>query len=216
MKFSTWLKDLLFVPRCTFCRRVMVHGDICPECEANLPYHAGLIKTGEFFSACAAPLYYKDTVRASILRFKFGGKRFYAEAYSRLLKDTIIKELEDRYDVITWAPVSKKRLRERGYDQAQLLAENTARLLGTTEAPLLEKRRHTVANSTLKGREKRNANVSGAYAVADDAKVAGMRVLLIDDIYTTGATFSECARTLLMAGAEDVVCAAVAVTPGKR
>jgi len=216
MNFYIWLRDVLFPPRCNFCRKMMLHGNICPECEKDLPYHAGLIKTGEFFSACASSLYYKDIVRKSILRFKFGGKRFYAEAYARLLKDTIVTELSDRYDVITWAPVSKKRMWERGYDQAQLLAENTAKLLGTKAVRLLEKRRHTEANSKLKGREKRNANVSGAYAVTAKANVAGVRVLLIDDVYTTGATLSECARTLLMAGAEDVVCATVAVTPGKR
>ena len=110
-------------------------------------------------------------------------------------------------------PVSAKRLRQRGYDQARLLAESACRLWDTKPLPLLRKPVHNPAPAGLKEPAPRRANVQGVYTAPDPASVRDRRILLIDDICTTGATLAECVRVLREAGAADVVCAAVALTP---
>lgn len=217
MGFSEKIKRLLFPPRCVFCRGILEEGHICAGCEAALPRCGDVgSRGGEFFSRCVAPLYYQDTVRRALLRFKFNGRTSCAPAFAELMAETVRQELDGEYNLVTWVPVSAKRLRKRGYDQSKLLAERTAALLGAELTPLLRKVRHTRANSTLEGREARAANILGAYEVTEPQKCAGRRVLLIDDIYTTGATMSECSRMLLMAGAEDVVCAVAAAKRNHR
>lgn len=112
--------------------------------------------------------------------------------------------------MLSWVPVSKKRLRERGYDQAELLCRAVADELGVTPVPLLVKHRHTRAQSASGSAEKRKANIAGAYMLVPEADIQDHRILLIDDIITTGSTVSECARTLGYGGADRVVCATVA------
>ena len=100
--------------------------------------------------------------------------------------------------------------KRQGYDQAFLLASAAAEALGEKAVATLRKARHNRAQSGLGEDAARRANVIAAYEVLDREAVRGRRVLLIDDIVTTGATLSECARTLLAAGAKEVVCAAAA------
>ncbi len=213
--FSSFL-DILFPPRCVFCRRFLKSGarmQICGECLETLPFTKdGGGKTGEFFTACVAPLYYEGNVRESLLRFKFKDATGYAEEYGKLLADCIRTNLAGRYDLISWVPLSRKRLKERGYDQAMLLALAAALELDDVAVSTLEKPLDVEKQSTMGSAEKRKANISGAYRAVDPELVEGKRILLIDDIVTTGATLSECAKTLLSAGAGEVLCAAVACT----
>ena len=209
------LLDLLFPPRCVFCRRLLHRGEegICPRCQQELPCALGAEaeQTGEFFSLCASPLWYQDQVRASFHRYKFKGVRGYSRTYGRLVAQCVQDHLAGRYDLITWVPLSRARLRQRGYDQAMLLASAAALALDDVAAETLCKVRDTEAQSGLgKNDASRRANVLSAYQVTDPALVEGRRVLLIDDIVTTGSTLSECARVLRTAGATDVVCAALA------
>ena len=209
------LLDLLFPPRCVFCRRLLHRGEegICPRCQQELPWALGAEaeQTGEFFSLCASPLWYQDQVRASFHRYKFKGVRGYSRTYGRLVAQCVQDHLAGRYDLITWVPLSPERLKKRGYDQAMLRASAAARALDDVAAETLCKVRDTEAQSGLgKNDASRRANVLSAYQVTDPALVEGRRVLLIDDIVTTGSTLSECARVLRTAGATDVVCAALA------
>ncbi len=208
------LLDILFPPKCVFCRKRIDEGYVCRDCASSLPRCGKIRGRGEFFSSVTAPFYYKDTVRGAILRYKFSRRRGYARGFAPFMAEKAREELEGEYDIITWVPVSRARLRKRGYDQSRLLAENTARLLGREAVPTLRKKRNTGANSSLEGREARAANVLGAFQVPDPETVRRRRVLLVDDIYTTGATLSECSRMLLMAGAEDVICLTLAAKPG--
>jgi ComF family protein len=206
--------DLFFPPKCVFCGKLLRKSTdgICPECAAGLPYTTGasVSQTGDFFDECVSPLRYEGNVRKSILRFKFKGATAYAEVYGHLLKDCISTHLAGKYDLITWVPLSRKRAKDRGYDQAMLLALAVALELDDVAVEALVKNVHVEAQSSLNDREARKANVSGVYEVKDRELIAGKRILLIDDIITTGSTLSECARTLLMAGAESVGCAALA------
>ena len=206
--------DLLFPPKCVFCGKVLDSGEsgFCRRCQRELPWltdgEAEL--TGEFFSLCAAPLRYQDKVRDSIHRYKFKGRRGYHKVYGKLVAQCVHDHLDGRYDLITWVPLSDRRKRERGYDQAFLLASAAALELGDVAVETLRKERNTDPQSGITEDAQRRANVLGAYTPVDPELVAGKRVLLIDDVVTTGFTLSECARTLRTMGAEDVVCAALA------
>ncbi len=205
--------DILFPPRCVFCRKFIRSGTqlICDDCRSSLPItRDGGEKSGEFFSVCVAPLYYEGDVKESLLRFKFKGATGYSKVYGELLADCIRENLAGRYDLISWVPLSRNRLSERGYDQSMLLAMAAALSLDDVAVSTLEKTLDVEKQSLMGSAEKRRANISGAYRATDTELVEGKRILLIDDIVTTGATLSECAKTLLGAGAAEVVCAAVA------
>ena len=154
--------------------------------------------------------YYRDDVRRSLLRYKFSGVRSYGEAFGRLLAMKLLSSKMDDFDMLTYVPVGPKRLRHRGYDQVELVTQQAARELQHPYVQCLRKVRDTPPQSGMPDAASRRANVLGAYAVTDPALVAGKRILLLDDIITTGATASECARVLLTAGAKEVSCAAVA------
>ena len=209
------LLDLLFPPKCVFCRKLLHKGEegLCAACRSSLPWtlsgEAG--PRLEFVSLCVSPLWYQDAVRASFHRYKFTGLRGYAKPYGRLMARCIREHLAGQYDLITWVPLAPERRRKRGYDQAMLLALAAAQVLEDTAVETLRKIRSTSAQSGL-GRDDsaRRANVLGAYRVSDPALVEGRRVLLIDDIVTTGSTLSECARTLRSAGAAGVTGATLA------
>lgn len=216
MGIISGILDLLFPPKCVFCEKLLKSGEdgVCASCSEHLPSTDGaaVTKRGEFFSVCAAPFYYRGDVRNSLHRYKFSNAHYCAPTYAKILAECITKELAGKYDVVSWVPVSRARRRKRGYDQSQLLASETAKLLGTVPVATLRKTKNTPPQSGIKGAEKRRANVAGVYETCDADIVAGKRILLIDDILTTGATLSECARTLLMSGAEDVICAVLART----
>ena len=122
--------------------------------------------------------------------------------------------LQDRWeepvDLITWVPLSKKRLRERGYDQARLLAQRMGEVTGLPVAAALAKTRNTRTQSRLGQDASRRANVLGAYACRPEVELAGKRVALVDDVVTSGATLAECAACLRAAGAASVVALTLA------
>lgn len=208
------LLDLLFPPRCIFCRKFLGSGEkeLCALCAQELPWTAGVQaeQKGEFFSLCVSPLWYQDTVRESFHRYKFKGRTGYAKTYGRLMAQCVKDHLAGRYDLITWVPLSEESLKKRGYDQAMLLAMATALELGEVAAETLVKMRSTDAQSGLRDDSARRANVLGAYRITDPELVEEKRILLIDDVITTGSTISECARILRTAGASEVVCATLA------
>lgn len=206
--------DLLYPPRCVCCNKLLSPGEreLCAHCRAGLPVAEGARaeQSGEFFDVCVSPLYYTGMVRASFCRYKFRGLEGYASIYARWMAACVGEHLKPDYDLITWVPLSRAHLRRRGYDQAEQLACHMARELGQTAVPLLRKPQDRKTQSGLDGGEARRANVLGAYELRDNVSVQGKRILLVDDIITTGATLSECARTLRTAGAASVVCVTLA------
>ena len=210
------LLRLLYPPKCPFCERLLQEGEtlICGECRRSLPYAGAAGKrNGRFFALCVSPLLYRDKAREAMLRFKFGSRSGSAAAFSSLMAERISRDLAGKYDLITWVPVSLLRLHRRGYSQSRILAEETARILGGETAALLRKRRYRPPQSRLTGAAARAANVSGAFAAIHPERFVGKRILLIDDVVTTGATLSECARVLLTEGAAGVVCATLCCRP---
>ncbi len=208
----------LFPPKCVFCRSLLApqETDSCHSCRQNAPEFPGAKIHFSFLAQWTAVWYYKDTVRKSILRFKFYNQRSYAQTYGRCLAMKLHKENMDTFDILTWVPVSWQRRLTRGYDQVELLANATAQELQTAAVPTLKKIRHTPPQSGFRTASRRRANVLGSYRAIDPAQIQGKHILLLDDIITTGATASECARTLLTAGAKQVSFAAIAVASHEK
>ena len=212
MKLYHFLMELLFPPKCVLCRKLLKSGeiDLCRECRADAPEYAGKKINIRFLDSFAAVWYYEGNVRRSLLRFKFYNARSYGVSYGRILAMRLQREYPDGFDMLTWVPVSRLRKLRRRYDQVELLAKAVGKELGMTPVPTLKKIRNNRPQSRLKDPAARKANVLGAYRLLEAADVSGKRVLLLDDILTTGATAGECARVLLSAGAKEVHCAAVA------
>ena len=212
MKLISYLLHLLFPEKCILCGKVLANGeiDLCRHCRCDNPAYSGRKSRPQFLDSFTAVWYYEGDVRSSLLRYKFGGRRSYASGYGRLLAMELLKTYPDGFDMLTWIPISRRRKWKRGYDQVELIARAVARELGVEPRRLLRKIRHNPPQSGLKDASQRRANVLGAYQVIQPEAVVGKRIVLLDDILTTGATASECARVLKTAGAKEVHCAAMA------
>lgn len=212
----------LFPAKCVLCRKILEKDetDLCRDCRVHAPTAPAVHKKIPHLDRWTAVWYYEDKVRQSILRFKFYGARSYAKSYGRFLAMKLLETQMTDFDILTWVPVSSLRRLKRGYDQVELLALAVGRELDVTPVRLLKKVRHTRPQSGICSDAARRANVLGAYRVTDPAAVRGKRILLLDDVITTGATAGECARVLRSAGAKSVNFAAVArrheITKTKR
>ena len=207
-----YLLELLFPRKCVLCGRILGRHetDLCRKCRIEAPEFSGKRKEIPFVEEWTAVWRYEEDVRHSLLRFKFYNARGNAEAYGRLLAMRLVREELADFDVMTWVPIGRLRRWERGYDQVELVAEVVGRELAVQPVKLLKKVRSNRRQSGLDSFEARKANVLGAYQAVSPEGVKGKRILLLDDILTTGATMSECARVLLTAGAKEVNGAVVA------
>lgn len=210
-KLFLFISRFLFPPKCVLCRKVLKENetDLCRECRAHTPEFSKQTKKLPYLAGWTALWYYEGDVRRSILRFKFYNARSYAETYGRLLAMKLLQE-ETEFDLLTWAPISRMRKWRRGYDQVELIARAVGKELGIAPVATLKKRRNNPPQSGIRDAARRRANVFGVYQVLDPQQISGKRILLLDDIMTTGATAGECARMLLTDGAKEVYCAAVA------
>ena len=213
------LLELIYPPKCPFCRCVLEkHAEgACPCCEKDLP-HTGSdrVQRLENGMLCLSPLRYEGAVSSAIRRYKFDGLSVYAPAFAKRMAACLREERDVTAFTVTWVPLSKKRLKQRGYDQARLLAEGLAEELGLERpVPLLRKIRDTRAQSLVTDEKERRKNVKGAYQVPDPVLVKGRHILLVDDVVTTGSTLMSCAGELRRAGAAEV-CAITLARSGKE
>ena len=213
MRVGEALLDLLFPPKCPFCQRLLhdPRAPLCPNCQASLPWLTG--RAGErrvdFTQGCWSPLAYQAQVREAVQRYKFAPAPAYGRPFG-LLMAQCARDQGVEAELVTWAPLSKKRRRKRGFDQGELLARTVGECLALPVRPLLEKSRHTVPQSSLPDGAARRANALGAYSLLPGGRIEGGRVLLVDDVVTSGATLSECARLLCQGGAKQVLCLTLA------
>ena len=209
-KITDNLLGVFFPRKCPFCGKLTGKTLLCETCGAALP-RCEEVRQGADFGRCTAPLYYEGQVRDAILAFKFKAKLGGLDAFGRLMAQTAAERYSGEFDAITWVPVSKKRLKKRGFDQARYL---TASMCVDWHVAPLETLRKTADNPPQSGLEDaaaRRANVLGVYKAVSPEQFAGKRLLLVDDICTTGATLGECARVLKVAGAADVMCLTLAM-----
>ncbi|MBO5253667.1 MAG: ComF family protein [Clostridia bacterium] len=208
------LLEWIFPPKCLFCaeRRAVNEDGLCADCAA-LPtervfrYFNIKDRRRAYTLECRATKRYKGPFCNTLHRFKFQNEAYLAKPLAKQMALAIKRD--QTYDCITAVPVSRERLKERGYDQSVLLAEALSEYTGIPYRALLTKTKHNRTQHFLPSNE-REKNVHGAYAAQD---CTGMRVLLVDDILTTGVTAKECARVLYRAGAADVsmVCCALSL-----
>lgn len=192
------LLDLIFPPACEACRR-RSNEALCPACFSQIKF----MKPQMGIYAAAA---YEGPLRTAIHRFKFKKRRKLAEPLGLLLVKYLSQaaDLNIRdYDHIVPVPLHRARLRQRGFNQAELIARVVGRYFELPVLPALERTRDTRAQFVL-SRGDRVENVKGAFKVSDSRAVYQKNVLVLDDIYTTGSTMAECCKTLKIAGARRV------------
>ena len=226
--------SLLYPPLCTICGRSISAGEyLCDQCEAKAvrivapfcekcsePFEGSI--TGAFTCAnCAHRTIYFDAavaayrgrgiVRQIIHEFKYGHQIHLRHLVARWLNAALDDERlrGRRFDVIVPVPLHPARQRERGFNQANLLAELLSTQTSIPSRPLLERIRYTNTQTAL-DRAERIENLHNAFRLRKNADVRDLRVLLVDDVLTTGSTLSECARVLKRAGALSVHAATAA------
>jgi ComF family protein len=234
-----WLSDVVFPPVCLSCRRALLaHDALCPKCWSKidfiraplcdrlgspLPYDTG----GTMISAAAAadpPDYararavghYTGALRELIHDFKFSDRHAVRAMLARLMSDAGA-DLLAQAEVIVPVPLSRRRLLSRRFNQAALLAKTVARTAGLPYEPLALVRTRATPPQVGLTRNERKLNVRGVFAVPDRfrPRLAGKRVVLIDDVVTTGATCGAAARALMKAGAVSVDVLALALVTDK-
>lgn len=214
MRVIDRLLDLLYPPRCPFCRKLVNRdeGEVCAACRKSLPYvpEAEYMRGVKNTELCVAPLYYEGSVRQSLLRYKFSGITAYGHIYADFIAKSI-DETQISCDIITWVPLSRKRLRKRGYDQAEIIAAALGRKLGIPCVRLLAKTKDNPPQSRTGNARARKKNAAGVYACCDSEAAENKTVLLVDDIVTTGSTLAECAGVLRRSGCKAVYAAAAAM-----
>ena len=171
-----------------------------------------------YFHAARAPAVYAGAMKDYIHRFKYGGERELGMALGVLLGRCLEREpVLWPVDALVPVPLHPSRLEDRGFNQAEVLARVVGEWVGRPVwADALRRVRKTETQTKLSARE-RHANVRGAFRPWRAARLAGRRLLLVDDVYTSGATVEEAARVLLKAGAAqvNVLCLAVGVRPAE-
>ncbi len=217
------LLDFIFPPYCVLCESHLHVYErlVCTDCWRRLPvcgepvlwYRAGspALATTWSLSATLAVWTYDENVQRVIHLFKYNGYRCLAHPLGLGLGGALFaEEVFSSADVLVPVPLHPARWRERGYNQSELLAHTASKVSGIplwTKA--LRRIRYTTPQAKL-GPAERAQNVQGAFAVKDRVSVVGKKIVLIDDVFTTGATSNECARVLLEAGAHSVFLATVA------
>ena len=206
-----WLLSFFFPPKCPYCLKWIDYRKTeCDECLAAFKGYA-YEKHTPTDELCVAPFLYKDRIREAIIRYKFNGHKNYCKSFGKMIAYTIRDTYGiDNFDMITCVPLYYARKRSRGYDQAELLAQRAALLLAKPYEPLLDKVKNNLEQHNLNSEERKD-NVIGVYSALDREKVNNKRILIIDDVITTGATISECCKSLREAGAKKVICASIAI-----
>jgi len=241
MKLFSCVADIIYPPRCRFCgtffgteRNAVPSYDICSDCLEGLPAIAPPICTicglpfgvgGEnhlcesclrskpWYEQVRVPYFYSGLVSEAVQRLKYGSETHLASSLGALLSSYAGQLIPSARDyIVVPVPLHRHRLRERGFNQSLLLAKALSLHLGIPlEYLSLIRKKHTKAQTGL-GKEERRKNVRDAFCVKDPQTFKGKRILLIDDVFTTGHTLNECAKTLKKSGALAVIGFAVART----
>lgn len=227
------ISDLLFPKHytCVICGdEVFNRYDLCEPCLKSLPYIMGrvclhcsdpLVSNGDYCKRCKgkkfyydraiSPFVYDGEVAKLIHGLKYNNKRYLAEPLSVFMADKLKSE-KFYFDMIVPVPLCAKRYKERGYNQSLLLANELSKQTGiVANGDVLIRIKETPTQTSLDFME-RQSNLLGAFKVVNKKAVKGKSILLVDDVFTTGATVTECARMLKDAGASTVYVLTVAHT----
>ena len=232
MKIFKIIFDLFFPPRCIYCGEFLALGDrpfICRRCNDLIPamqvrcgkcggvltYNAGKPEclsckaAGRYFDGVFAAADYSDKVRSAILKYKFSQQTYMAKSLCHFTSDGI-KKLGIKADVVLSVPPDPTRRTKRGFDATGIIAKTISSDIKVPyKSNWIKKIKSTPAQSRLTKAE-RLKNIKGAFKLTSRAKVNGLSILLVDDVFTTGATASEIAKVLKKNGAKYVFVATLA------
>lgn len=194
---------------------------ICDYCKKSLPYLSGklclhcsniITGSGKYCLHCKgkkfdcdkiiSPFIYDGIIKKFIVGLKFNNKKYYAQSLAYYMAMTFLKE-NFPCDIITCVPICNKRLKQRGYNQAELLASEFAKIVNIDFDPAVLKRVKETPTQIFLNYSDRQKNLIDAFKV-DKKIVKDKNVVIIDDVYTTGATITECSKALKKAGAKTV------------
>ncbi len=223
MNFIDYLINFVYPPRCCICGKLtgfLCDAIVCDECAKEMKYVGDLadykntleINLGQkiYFDYGMAVLSY-SFVKKSIERYKYFGERSIGKQYAKIMYEYVKhKNIFENVDFIASVPLSHKRLKTRGYNQAEYMAKQLANILGIKYIDVLERIRTTKPQNELNLNE-RIENVKGAFKTKN-VDVSGKNIVIIDDIFTTGSTINECAAALKCAGANKVGFLTLAVS----
>jgi ComF family protein len=179
---------------------------ICGECRLDPPP----------FGVCRSPGLYEGGLKQCIHLFKYDGRRELARPFGLLMAECVSREFREvGFDALVPVPLHRSKLHARGFNQAELLARELGRRMGVPVANRALVRLEARDPQSTLTRAARLENIRGLFAVSDRERVAGRRFLLIDDVFTTGATVDECVRVLLKNGAVAVDVCTLAITTAK-
>lgn len=217
------LKYIIYPRRCNICGEVIaIDQSLCPDCK-NVKRILGKIctKCGKMkvscdcknshhtpsYNAIVSPFVANEQILGAVHRLKFYSRRELAYPMGKEIANTVKERLGDiSFDYVTSVPMTKRRLRKRGYNQSQLLAQVVSKELGVPYKTLLKKIFNTKPQRSLSARFRRG-NVFGAYDILPNVDVENKCILVIDDIKTTGSTISHCSYLLKIYGADSVYAA---------
>ncbi len=201
--------ELVYPPTCGFCGKICSNY-ICTKCYAKIKKYE--IKNRKnykvkdmYFDEMYNVFRYEEDIRNILIRYKFQNKAYLYKTFSKIILNNkkICGNLK-KYDIIIPVPIHKKRKHRRGYNQTELVAKEISHQLKIKMGKdVLIKNINTKAQSELSKKE-RNDNIKGAFKVQNLQKIKNKKILLIDDIYTTGNTANECSKMLKLAGAKNI------------
>ncbi len=231
---SLW-KKILFPHRCVFCRRILplsAQKSVCLECMRTIPfclsknrcrqcgrpiaerqsYCFSCSSRTKAHSGISAPYFYQEPAKSAILRFKKEKYQSYANTFAIDMAIVLNYECGARvFDMIVSVPPRLLRMKNDGYDQAERLAQALGRQLKLPYVSGVMKQKEKRRKQSSLSAEERVLNAKGNYLVNRPKLVEGKRILLVDDVCTTGATLNECAKILKEAGAKEIYCAVASV-----
>lgn len=192
---------------CSHCIETLpfIKGHKCLCCGAPLKDESDYCNRCQYergaFDKNRSPLAYDGDTKRIIYALKFGKKKYIAQTLGALMADTYLNESMDG-EIIVFVPMTSEEEKKRGFNQSELLAYEVGKRLDIPVLPALVKIKDTKAQKELQGKD-RALNLEGAFACVYE-QVKKRKILLIDDIFTTGATANECSKVLLKAGARSV------------
>lgn len=211
-----WL-DWIFPNRCPLCNKFIDWDKLlCEKCKDELPYLENMIVKGKCPEAekVFALFAYNDTAVDGIYGLKHSNGVNFAEYASICLVDFMAEELTfDDIDLVTCVPMSKTKLLDRKYNQAEVFAKHMSKRLGKSFNGKLLQRKHNNIEQHMLSSEQRRENAENVYHIHNKYNdIKGKNILICDDVITTGATMSKCIRLLKEMGADKVYVAAICTT----
>lgn len=232
MKLAKLTADAVYPPRCVVCRKPLPRDRmICPDCEKYLNHpHGSRGRCGVCFlpvkeCVCGPKLYYDklaapffgDTpAKQSVYGMKFNRQLDLIRPLAHFMKLSLDeRDMTDGVDLITYIPMSRLRRFRKGYDHAEELAKALGKQTGLPCLTLLQRYQKAPQQHTVGRKVMRSGNLLGVFEPLRERipDIEGKRILLVDDITTTGATFNEAAKTLLIFGADTVCCVSALINP---